>query len=341
MQQLKLGTVGAILVYLIATRSALGAVGEIEFFRYKGIDVSRIRIALPIHEGDAYSDNVKDAIRRNILAVMGQEPTDVAAICCDDQGNHLLFIGLPGNSLSRSFAYHPTPTGKERLPESLIELYERLDRKLEEAVKRGGYAAEEDDSKGYALSKDASVRLLQLSVHQWAMRNERTLLRALKSASIVRHRQVASDALGYARQSEEQIKALVSAARDPDDEVRNNATRALGVLVRSNPKLADRIAPETFIDMLNSGRWSDRNKAAALLSGLTANRSPALLEALRLTALDSLIEMSAWRRAGHAFFARKVLGRVAGLPENQINDLAWNGPVDTIVEAARQLKSGR
>ena len=54
----------------------------------------------------------------------------------------------------------------------------------------------------------------------------------------MKDRRVASDAMGYARQSREQIVAVVRAARDLDDEVRNNATRALGVLVRSNPALA-------------------------------------------------------------------------------------------------------
>ncbi len=339
-QYRKICAAAAMLIILIATQSAKGAIGDIEFFGYKGVDVSRIRKALPVREGDAYSDEVKSAIRRAIMAEIGKEPSDVVAICCDDRGNRLLFIGLPGDS-TRDFAYHPEPKGKERLPGSVIELYKSLDRKLDDAVKRGGDSAREDDSQGYALSNDPSVRELQLSVRQWAVKNERTLVSVLESSPIVRHRQAASDALGYGLQSEQQIRALVSAARDPDDEVRNNATRALGVLLRSNPKLAEKIHAETFIEMLNSGRWSDRNKAAALLDGLTAKRSPRLLEELRLKALDSMLEMAAWRRPSHAFFVRRVLGRVAGLPEERINELAGNGPIETILEAARQMQSGK
>jgi len=67
---------------------------------------------------------------------------------------------------------------------------------------------------------------------------------------------------------------------------------------------------------------------------LTAGRDPATLTLLRTGALDSLIEMASWRRAGHACFARILLGRIAGLPEQQVNELAWNGPVATIIEAA-------
>ena len=32
-----------------------------------------------------------------------------------------------------------------------------------------------------------------------------------------------------------------------------------------------------------------------------------------------------------------VLGRIAGLPQDRLNDLAWNGPVETIVEAVDGL----
>lgn len=323
---------------LLSTQAAAAVIGDIEFFGYKGIDVSRIRKALPVREGDVYSESVKTAIRRAILMELGTEPSDVVAICCDDQGNRLVFIGLPGLS-SRAFAYLQEPKGKVQLPASMLDLYKRLDLELEAAIQRGGEAAEEDDSQGYALSKDPGLRELQLSVRRWAVKNERTLVRVLESSSHVRHRQVASDALGYGLQSDQQIRALVHAARDADNEVRNNATRALGVLVRANARLADKIPAETFIEMLNSGRWSDRNKAAALLDGLTGRRNTQLLAGLRLQALDSLLEMAAWRRPSHAFFVRRILGRVAGLPEDRIYELAQNGPVEILLEAAGKIPS--
>jgi hypothetical protein len=127
---------------------------------------------------------------------------------------------------------------------------------------------------------------------------------------------------------------LARAARDPDDDVRNNATRALGVLAGSNAALAPEISPDIFIDMLNSGVWSDRNKAAALLMELTPGRHHKLLDKISSMSLDSLIEMASWRRMGHAYFARIILGRVAGLPEDRLKELAWKGPVETIIEAA-------
>ncbi|MCA2966415.1 MAG: hypothetical protein INH40_21175 [Acidobacteriaceae bacterium] len=308
-------------------------IGAIEFFGYYGIDVPKMRRAIPVHEGDEYTDRTKNQVRQAVAAAIGKGPTDVAAICCDEKGNRLLFVGLAGTS-KKSFAYNPKPKGNERLPSDIMVVYGRLDDALEAAVRRGGDAAEEDDSSGYALVKDPATRSLQLAVRQLALKYERELMRTLEFSSAAAHRRVASDAIGYTRRSREQILALVRAARDPDDEVRNNATRALGVLVRSKAALAAEIPPDTFIEMLNSGKWTDRNKATSLLLELTAERDAILLRKIRSAAQDSLTEMASWRRPSHAFFARMVLGRVVGIPEARLKDLAWNGPVDEIVEAS-------
>jgi hypothetical protein len=323
-----------LLLLLLAACPAIASdrIGDIEFFGYKGLDVAKTREALSVHQGDGYSDHTKNLIRQAVAGAIGKEPTDVAVVCCDEKRNRLIFIGLPGVSY-KAFAYNAEPRGNDRLPPKIMDLYSHLDRAMEAAVRRGGEAANEDDSHGYALMKDPNVRSLQLAVRQWALKHEGNLLRVLEFASAAQQRRIASDALGYARQSRNQIFALVRAARDPDDEVRNNATRALGVLLRSNAGLAAEIPPDTFIEMLNSGIWTDRNKGAALLVGLTAGRNADLLAKIRTAALDSLIEMASWHRPSHAYFARVVLGRVAGLPEDRLQGLAWNGPVDSIIKA--------
>jgi hypothetical protein len=45
--------------------------------------------------------------------------------------------------------------------------------------------------------------------------------------------------------------------------------------------------------------------------------------------------MALWHEAGHAYSSRMILGRAAGVPEAKLQALAWNGPVDEIVKAAR------
>jgi hypothetical protein len=211
--------------------------------------------------------------------------------------------------------------------------HERLDEASAAAVRKGGDAAFEDDSKGYALTRDPPVRSIQLTLRRYALAHEPELFHVLESSRDAKHRAIASQALGYAHQSARQILALTQAARDPDDEVRNNATRAIGVLAGANGRLARQIPPDVFIEMLSSGIWTDRNKGAIVLEALTAKRTAAILDKLRTVALDSLIEMALWREASHAGFARMLLGRVAGIPEKRLQELARDGPPEAIVAA--------
>jgi len=124
----------------------------------------------------------------------------------------------------------------------------------------------------------------------------------------------------------------VRASRDEDEIVRNNAIRALGVLAKSNSKIAPEIPPNSFIEMLNSGAWTDRNKAGGLLMALSSNRNPKLLQQLKSAALPSLVEMAKWD-PGHAESSRILLGRIAGLEEARIHQLIDSGRVNEILAA--------
>jgi hypothetical protein len=83
--------------------------------------------------------------------------------------------------------------------------------------------------------------------------------------------------------------------------------------------------------MLSSGIWTDRNKASLLLLQLTEKRDKELLDEIRVGAVEPLIEMARWRNTGHAFAARMILGRVGGIDETRLLELANKGQVDTIV----------
>jgi hypothetical protein len=49
--------------------------------------------------------------------------------------------------------------------------------------------------------------------------------------------------------------------------------------------------------------------------------------------MDPLIEMARWRSAGHAYAARMILGRCAGIVEGKLEKLVESGDVGAIVEA--------
>ena len=332
MVKIAMGSVWLWATLLGAQTRPSDTIGAIDFYGYQGLDVAAVRAALPVQVGSPLTQQTRGMIETAVVGVTGKKPTEVAVVCCDQKGRSLICIGLRGETF-KQVALNAMPTGTERLSPGIVELASRIDDALEAAVMKGGGAAGEDDSQGYALSKDPAARALQMQERTWALANGPELLRVLRDSADAKQREIASEFLGYAGQSHDQIGALVYASRDPDPEVRNNATRALGVLVESNAKLAAEIEPDTFLAMLGSGTWTDHNKSVWLLDSMTEGRDSRLLAKIRAEALEPLVEMAKWSDGGHAVGARLVLGRVAGIPEDKLRAMAWNGPVDAIIEA--------
>jgi len=307
-------------------------IGEIEFYGATGINLDKVRAALPFHEGDTITEEMwprtSEQAQQAIKQVIGHAPTEITRTCCDDRANLIIFIGLSGTPLR----YLPAPKGSARLPSNAINLYDQWWNNLVEGVRKG--AGAEDESQGYALSTAyPPLRAIQLRMRAYALRHDRLLRDVLVASADDHQRAMAAELLGYARQSRSQITALVQAARDPNRDVRNNATRALIVLAASNSKLARQIPAGVFIEMLLSGTWTDVNKASALLSNLTAGRNPALLAQLRRpSVLERLVEMARWRTT-HANAARIILGRMAGIEETRLQQLADAGKVEEIIAA--------
>jgi hypothetical protein len=179
-------------------------VGSVDFFGYKGIAVAPIRAALPLREGDTFpgarsTDEWKRAIRESVRQVIGREPTDVGLVCCDGQGNWTIYIGLPGKT-SVPLDYNPAPRGDGRLPIEVLKLDEEMEAARLANV-TGNNRAKEDDSQGYTLSYDPTLRSKQLAIREYALQSEALLLRVLDSSSDARQRAVAATALGYAHGS--------------------------------------------------------------------------------------------------------------------------------------------
>ena len=321
---------GAVLAAAGLAQHPSDRIGEIEFFGYSGFDVEAIRKALPLHEGDVIPDSA-GGLKQTIQQITGTEPTDIAGGCCDDKGRSMVYIGLGGTS-SRNFEYNPVPKGASRFPKSVTKLYDDAMEALFNAVQKG--AGAEDDSQGYALSTaDSTLRSKQLAMRQYAVSHQPQILEVLETSSDAQQRIVAAELLGYSERSKKQVEALVHASRDADGTVRNNAIRALDVLVSSSPKIGGDIPASDFIPMLWSGKWLDRNKGARLMELMTADRDPKLLARLRTEAVDPLLEMARWRSPGHAYSARVLLGRIAGIDEVRLTKLIDGGELKPIFDA--------
>jgi HEAT repeat protein len=156
----------------------------------------------------------------------------------------------------------------------------------------------------------------------------------------VSHRARAAQVIAYTSDKRAVIGDLMDALRDPSDDVRNDAMRALAVIAmlgQRNPALGLVVPPTPFVDLLNSIEWTDRNKASFALMALTETRDPTLMAALRARALPSLIEMARWKSEGHSMAAFIVLGRLAGLPDDAVTAAFARGDRDLVLEAAAKL----
>jgi hypothetical protein len=136
------------------------------------------------------------------------------------------------------------------------------------------------------------------------------------------------------------VNELQFALKDADPGVRANAVRGLmaqAVWIRLNPNSGIKIEPTWFIEMLNSLSWSDRNRALAALQILTDTRDPVVLDQLRERALPALGDMARWKTLAHALPAYILLGRVAGISEERIQESWSSGNREPlIVEALKQ-----
>ncbi len=312
------------LVLLAQPSPAPRKIGYIEFFGYKGLDLLAIRKALPFREGDTSQPTLKDEARSAVERVTGRTATDVVSMCCTGGGELAIFIGLPGAS-SRPLMFEPTPQGAVSLPTELADLYRKMSQAETDATLRS--LAEEDKPVGHRLLKEPLARAAEFSFRAYALGHEEEILNVLALSGDARQRAIAVDALGFSARTSRQIPALVRAARDPEEEVRNNATRALYEIVQRDPAAASQISPDNFIDMLRSGTWTDRNKGSRLLSLLTQSRDPVLLRRIQSEAGDALLEMARWRTFGWALPARQIRARIEGKSDSFLSAMMDSAPL--------------
>jgi len=293
-------------------------IGTIDFYGYGTLDAASLGAVLPFHEGGGMpSDSVRENALRAVRKVAGRQAV-FSRVCCLPDGRSSLFIGLaePGSAPN---AYNPQPQGDSTLPKDVLRIFQQLDKHFVAAVKRG--ASQEDDSQGYALFDDPRSHAGQLKLRSWARAHTALILHVLADSRDARQRAYAAEALGYADRSPEQIAALVAAAFDSDEDVRNNAVRALGVLATVGPEVTSRIPAARFIPLLHSVTWADRNKGLLLFDRMTASRDPALLKMLHDQALEPLREMAQWKDFGHAWASLVILGRIGGMEEGRLERL--------------------
>lgn len=293
-------------------------IGTIDFYGYGHLDLASLRAALPLKEGDKVpSDAVRASAEAAVSRIAGRKAA-ISQVCCLPDGRSSLYVGLPEVG-AVPVVYNPAPQGTIKLPADVMRIFGQFDKDFIAAVKRG--KSSEDHSRGYALMEDPASRTDQLKLCTWTRAHTAVVLHVLAESSDARQRADAAQALGYADRSPEQMAALVAAAFDSDDGVRNNAVRALWVLCTLGAEVTSRIPAARFIPLLHSVTWQDRNKGSLLLARMTDSRDPTLLKLLHDQALDPLREMAQWKDFGHAQTSLVILARIGGIDEKRLEHL--------------------
>jgi hypothetical protein len=314
-------------------------IGIIDLYGLRRVAPGQVRDALTFKEGDTIVMGVDTrpesltASETRVSALPGVAGARINPVCCD-QGRVIVYVGIQERDAA-TMRFRSAPTGQARLAADIVQSGEEFVNALILAVQRGD--AGEDHSQGHAFTHDPATRAVQEQFVMYARRDLPQLRLVLRSSADAAQRALAAQVLGYAADKKSVVDDLVQGMRDPSDEVRNNAMRALAVFADAAPGVSGslpRVPAEPFIDFLHSPVWSDRNKASFALLALSATRDPKLFATLRKKALAPLVEMARWRSAGHAFAAFTILGRMAGYSDAAAHDLFDRGSRETVIEAA-------
>lgn len=291
----------------------------IDFYGLRNVKEQDVRNMLEVKLGDSVATVDKEKIYSRLKSLPGVHDAHIAMICCDDKDSKwMMFVGISEQKQTGQM-YYPAPQRSVKLPDDLFSAYNELMDKVQEAVMNG--QGGEDQSAGHSFLTYPPAKPVQEKMIAYAQKNIALLKDVLRNSADAEHRQAAAWMIAYAADKKEIVSDLLYAVKDPDEGVRNNATRALGTLAsyaNKNAGTGINIPAEPFIAMANSVVWTDRNKGVWVLMSLTENRPPALMKQLKEQALPSLIEMARWKNPSHAMMSYIVLGRLVGMKEEDI-----------------------
>jgi hypothetical protein len=304
-------------------------VHEINLYGLRTVTPEAVRQASRLQSGEPLPPSKTDMEER-IAAVPGVRSARVEAICC--QGKDVTtFVGIEERAGPHP-AFHSWPSGQASLPPELIAAYQQF-----LAVLRQRVSVSNSEGKSESQPRDPALAEIEEKFTTFATDRVAELRTALRDDPEEAERAAAAIVIGYVPDKAAVVDDLVYAAHDADESVRSNALRSLqavAIVGAAEPAQGIRIEPGAMVDLLHSIVLSDRLETVDLFITLTDVRNQEALNVLRVRALRTLIEMARWESLRYALRPFVLVGRVAGVPEQEVHQRWSNGEREQVIRKA-------
>jgi hypothetical protein len=315
-------------------------IGDIEIYGARKVSLNKIRAVLGVKEGSPLPAS-KGQLEDKLEKISGVVASRVEAACCLD-GKTILYVGIEEKGAPH-LEFRPEPAGDVTLPAELTDTYADFLDAVDQSIRMSQQG--ENLSAGYSMMQNPGARAAQQKFVTLAAKYLPVLHEVARTSRDGEQRAMATYVLQYGprgpRTSKELVNDVQYGLQDVDDTVRANAIRALSAMyvgAKLHPEQGIVIQPTWFVELLNSIVWSDRHNAAVALVDMTESRDADTLQLIRDRALGSVVEMARWRDLSHALPAFILVGRLADLPEKQIQDDWVNSDHQEVIKLALKKK---
>lgn len=316
-----LWTVALALAACTLSLPAQPRIGQIEIYGIRKIPRDRIVKAIGLNPGDPLT-KPKGDIEDALESVDGVVRAQVEAFCCD-RGNPILYVGIQERGAT-STVYRSFPDQDLALPGEIVKAYTDFTNALGRASAENDL--KEDLSRGYSVMANLPCRVAQERFLGLAELNVVGLRNILEHSRYPEQRAIAAYVIGYAPDKAAVINDVQLAMQDPDGGVRANAARTLRAFAFYNfqhPNDSLKVQATWFVELANSIDLNDRLEAVKGLLVFTDKPNEAVIANIRDRAMPSLLEMARWQYLPHALPAFLLVGRVAGLTDEEL-EKAWS-----------------
>ena len=308
---------------LLALAASLAAqapnVRNINFYGLHKITAERALREAKLRAGDPLPGSRGD-LEDRLAKIPGVIAARVEAVCCEGKDTDV-FIGIEERG-GPHVAFRSDPTGTAALPEEIKAAYsDYLGAVTRAGSARSSGETHASEQKFVEFAQDHADRLREV----------------LRNAAEPAQRTIAATVLGFAPRQQSAVDDLQYALQDPDESVRGNALgslRTFALLAVKQPGLKLQVSATWLIELLNSIVLGDRLQAADLLLTLTDGGDHAVLDQIHARALPSLVEMARWESLRFALPAFLLVGRVAGLSDEETQRRWSSGEREPVIEKA-------